>query len=1275
MQSTMEEMRSDAKEDRDLKHAEALKTLLKPSAAPQDRIDEIKREQVPGMSTFLLTYLASVDASLAIRFMSSTNVHASGSGDWIRAEETLQSWIDPNQQPLLWVSGNPGSGKSFLTYNIITYIHDLALDGLSAVPEDACAAYFFFRDNNVSTQSVQQALRDMSYQLTQTSPAYEKHLARASHSPGEIASVRTAWSTLFKDYWLDDEAAGTAYLFLDGLDESLKEERDTLFELLKDVQDAESASHLRIVMLGRPQITDELAYALDGEPPTIHIEPSKNGADIAHYVEASITKSRALNKASKKLKATIIETLTQKAGGMFMWVKLMIADLNRKAQRLRESDVEKALHQAPKGLTEMLKHVLEGYSASMSEAEASDLNDMLMWVCLAKRPLYLGELDAALRLKSEEGEGLLDLEGNLRKAYASLFTLSRDDGLTTAELLSPKRSYDDEDEDAVAGADEGDGEDDLDFPSQFDSNPKTTTISFSHASISDFFRDPKQGKVKAAGEDCPEIGVNLEEAQISIVRICTDIIVDDTLRDRMKDAVSLAGYAGSNWAEHLQQASYKAASTEDKLHIGVNVARMMHDNDIYPSWAGFRNYLYFAEGFAKPMLPWIKSQELAAALAPETAAWLDNIDKANILDIFEPVLKFCAQRWLLPKIGAEYRVEVVPRLIYAWQARKRGEVVQEIPELNAERILSGAEWAGLEQTAEWHRRLAMTYRDVECWDDAKRHFEKALELDSGLWMALAGIAMLHYRREEYEEAIKCREAILTAVEADTTHDESFKTISGRWASYSNLGEIYSSMSGKIDSEFTKATFALDTKSFVCFRQAVKYKPADYDALARCIYYYHNVLQLSELDEDQDHDQEGTSEKHTDTPDIPTAAECHERIMELVHEVDGTLRDDKHTNFVHSLMENKYDSGDYFQILSNAARETGQLEWLQDRYRAAISAARTDLQPVTAACLSLCLAELHYKYGDQDKAMRIWEGVGLQSAQTTKVESEITYARWQALNKLGMHCITRAFEDETQADKWIGKMERIIAKQHGRRGAAAAAQSSIPPNEIALYVAAWYCKQGRNEEARELVKPHVKEALVILSDDDPSNDSEGYMNMTNAFTAVRDDVNAIAVLQAIRPMKKGVAVLASDSKTAIRDGDTTDLGNEEADTPTKTNDKVDDAPAEDAAATGAEKDGDEQEEDDEDEEAEPIWSCDGPCVRSFLDFDDAICCRMGCAMFCRKCYTLFLEDRVPFRVCSRAHEHITIPPLEKSFKEGELVVDGRVMTLDEWKKGIKKSWGL
>jgi hypothetical protein len=103
------------------------------------------------------------------------------------------------------------------------------------VPDDASVAYFFFRDNDAKTQSIQQALHDMAYQLTQSNPVYAKYLAARSHSPGQIASVRTAWSTLFADYWLGDEGTGVAYLFLDGLDESFSAEREILFELLGEV--------------------------------------------------------------------------------------------------------------------------------------------------------------------------------------------------------------------------------------------------------------------------------------------------------------------------------------------------------------------------------------------------------------------------------------------------------------------------------------------------------------------------------------------------------------------------------------------------------------------------------------------------------------------------------------------------------------------------------------------------------------------------------------------------------------------------------------------------------------------------------------------------------------------------------------------------------------------------------------------------------------------------------------------------------------------------------
>jgi hypothetical protein len=188
--------------------------------------------------------------------------------------------------------------------------------------------------------------------------------------------------------------------------------------------------------------------------------------------------------------------------------------------------------------------------------------------------------------------------------------------------------------------------------------------------------------------------------------------------------------------------------------------------------------------------------------------------------------------------------------------------------------------------------------------------------------------------------------------------------------------------------------------------------------------------------------------------------------------------------------------------------------------------------------------------------------------------------------------------------------------------------------------------------------------------------KGYISLANAFVAIDDDVNVLAVFQSIRPMKNGVAVLASD-KNGSGGMDTTDTERVEKETEEGENrDKVTDETEPNAAKNEAKDQKEAGESDDTGfDESTDCWGCDGVCVRSFKNFDNAILCRMGCSFFCQSCYALFLEDKIPFRACSKAHEHLQIPVLETRFKEGELVVDGKVVTLDEWKKSIKKRWGL
>jgi hypothetical protein len=172
------------------------------------------------------------------------------------------------------------------------------------------------------------------------------------------------------------------------------------------------------------------------------------------------------------------------------------------------------------------------------------------------------------------------------------------------------------------------------------------------------------------------------------------------------------------------------------------------------------------------------------------------------------------------------------------------------------------------------------------------------------------------------------------------------------------------------------------------------------------------------------------------------------------------------------------------------------------------------------------------------------------------------------------------------------------------------------------------------EAYGLAEPHDKYALVILSDDDPSNDVIGYTNLAIAFIAFNNDVNALAVYQSIRPMRKGIAMLASDTNVpdakGAADVQKAEVESEEGSQQAR------------IADTGLKADSAKEQNQPDvveqgDQEVNDAWNCDGDCLLPFSNFDNAMICRMGCAYFCPRCYALFLEDKIPFRICNKAHE--------------------------------------
>ena len=117
----------------------------------------------------------------------------------------------------------------------------------------------------------------------------------------------------------------------------------------------------------------------------------------------------------------------------------------------------------------MLHHELKRLSNNLASSEDNVKHLSILLAC-AEVPLTLEQLDLVIEL--HEGETLLDLEGDLRTIYSSLFKV-RMEGPDTAEVNQQLL----------------DGDEACNILSEDDSGPdsKTTTIVLHHSSFYSFF--------------------------------------------------------------------------------------------------------------------------------------------------------------------------------------------------------------------------------------------------------------------------------------------------------------------------------------------------------------------------------------------------------------------------------------------------------------------------------------------------------------------------------------------------------------------------------------------------------------------------------------------------------------------------------------------------------------------------------------------------------------------------------------------------------------------
>lgn len=301
--------------------------------------------------------------------------------DWIFAEpsgqpdsppwKSLVEWLRGDNN-MFWINGKPGSGKSTLMKFIFNdrRTAEALSEWSGAMP--CLVANFFFWNGGIREQRSQVGLlRSLLFQILQHRPSvaslvfpeeFERlrdmsvtEIRRSTRQPWTLKQLQGAVHQLIG---LSDLPMKMC-LFIDGLDEfeGNDEENDLLYlvEILKRVA---SSPFVKICASSRPLLVLERAFS---DTPGLRLQDLTTG-DIKRYVFEKLTRdtrSGNLSTNDPAQTAYFVDAISEKAQGVFLWVKLVVRSLLQGlGNHDRIDDLKMRLNVLPRDLEDLYGHMI-----------------------------------------------------------------------------------------------------------------------------------------------------------------------------------------------------------------------------------------------------------------------------------------------------------------------------------------------------------------------------------------------------------------------------------------------------------------------------------------------------------------------------------------------------------------------------------------------------------------------------------------------------------------------------------------------------------------------------------------------------------------------------------------------------------------------------------------------------------------------------------------------------------------------------------------------------
>jgi ankyrin repeat protein len=507
-----------------------------------------------------------------------------GTCQWVLSHPQYLQWYKNARDDLLWVSADPGCGKSVLAKSL--------LDNELRNTDEHTVCYFFFKDNE-EQDNIATALCALLHQLFTRQPQLIRHAVPAWENNGDKLpkEVPELWRTLLAAAG-DSEAHDVTFI-LDALDECRLSDRYWLIDMLARFYSQISPSpsttprgRLKFLVTSRPYDDIEIKFQkIPKDLPTIRLRGEEENDHIHKEIDLVIRTRVAKLASDLKLDGQIKGQLETKLLKMehrtYLWLYLAIEDIYetyRDSIRPEEASI--------KSLPSTVEDAYEKILSRVTEKQKGNVKKILQIVVGARRPLTVQEMAIALGIATSTQPKSLDkvkldpirLETNIRQ-WCGLF------------------------------------------------------IFINHARIYLIHQTAKDFLIYYSGSTVPPSGwkhcLNLQGIEKDMTRICVEFLcfedsrptaqflvqkfepyneIDDIL-DRDNHVESLLAYSAERWPRHLQDAHI---STNDSF-----MARMFDfydvDSDLYDLWFT----IFWKATMRYDYLPKMNSIRLAALLGHE----------------------------------------------------------------------------------------------------------------------------------------------------------------------------------------------------------------------------------------------------------------------------------------------------------------------------------------------------------------------------------------------------------------------------------------------------------------------------------------------------------------------------------------------------------------------------------------------------------------------------------------------------------------------------------